>query len=173
MKVLPEEAELTSDMTTTHSGQYLDQLSQLGSQLTIGGLVDELEARGSGLRVRIVLTSKLNPGLTGSGAWISAEDADWILVAKKLSTFMRAHVVLHEMAHLLLHDPEQKRLCSGTSDWGKYDRWFESPSEHSAEELATYLHSRLATEAFEAIDGDRKSDVSIRVNRLAEILSIQ
>jgi hypothetical protein len=102
------------------------------------------------------------------GAWVSTPEVDYILVSDTTHTVHRAHIILHEVGHMILNHPrhplkdvlkpELLRLLGVKEAWGcaRYvytNHLSNTPEEHEAEEFVFQIR-----------------DFVSRANRLQELI---
>ncbi|MFA7266923.1 MAG: hypothetical protein WC054_11475 [Candidatus Nanopelagicales bacterium] len=100
-----------------------------------------------------ILTAPPEVSASVCGMWVETPSVDLVFIAESAAPFAREHVLLHEMAHMLLGHGEARGPYSGLAQLmpdldpsllqkvlGRSS--YEDPQEYDAELLATLLQSR-------------------------------
>lgn len=87
-----------------HVRRVLDSLHYDFKTFALDHFVQHLEIQRRRDIIRVPYDFK--PGLTG--LWIPAETADYIFYARSTHPVHQVHIILHEIAHMLLHHPCQR-----------------------------------------------------------------
>ncbi|MCA0455435.1 MAG: hypothetical protein LCI00_15775 [Chloroflexi bacterium] len=79
----------------------IDGLHYDFNQFSLDGFIQHLEV--SRKRAIVQVAYEFNPGLTG--LWIPAQTADYIFYTRSTHPIHQVHIVLHEVAHMVLEHP--------------------------------------------------------------------
>lgn len=79
----------------------LDGIEYDFNQFSLDGFIKHLEV--SRKRTIVQVSYEFNPGLTG--LWIPAETADYIFYTRLTHPIHQVHIILHEVAHMVLEHP--------------------------------------------------------------------
>ncbi|MDX8048608.1 ImmA/IrrE family metallo-endopeptidase [Lentzea sp. BCCO 10_0798] len=151
---------------------------RIGTPLDVTALCERLaEQRGRPLHLLALTSRTSNP----SGLWVAAKKADYIFYDESVGEAHRAHIVLHEIGHMVFEhagvaelDDLTARLLAPNLD-PKVVRQllcrdsYDNEHEQEAELFATLVLMRAGFEVVGTVEPDVEEDAALA--RLREVLS--